>query len=195
MLAAAEQVFAERGLEAKQEDVAAVAGVGVGTVYRRFPSKAVLFEAVFERGIAAGVELLAECSRLPSAGEGVREYLRRTVLEQSGNRGLHEFLYIADGDHFDHLRQRIEPPLTALIERAKAEGSLRADFRATDVPPITLMLSRLAHTDRVLGPQLARRYLEFLLNGIAPAEDQVPVEPAVDDDTLGAWFAALRRTS
>jgi hypothetical protein len=74
-----------------------------------------------------------------------------------------------------------------------AEGALRADFRATDAPALILMFSRLAHTDRTLGPALARRYLELLLNGLAPAADRGPVEPALDDDALGGWLTALAR--
>ncbi|MEV6347628.1 TetR/AcrR family transcriptional regulator [Actinoplanes sp. NPDC051851] len=195
VLTAAEQVFAARGLDASLEEVAAAAGVGVGTVYRRFPSKAALLEAVFERGIDLGVELLTECRELPTGWAALTEYLRRSLLEQSGDRGLHEFLYLAEaaGLHFDRLRTRVEPLLTAIVEQAKSEGALRPDFRATDIPPLILMLSRLSHTDRVLGPPLAHRYLELLLKGLAPSPDPVPITPPIDDDTLETWFTALRR--
>jgi AcrR family transcriptional regulator len=195
VLSAAERVFAERGIDATLEEVAAGAGVGVGTVYRRFPSKSALLEAVFERRVEAGVELLAECTRLPSAWDALCEFLRRSVLQQADDRGLHEFLYTVRDDHsrFAWLRARIEPPLTELVERAKAEGALRADFRATDVPLLIVMFSRLAHTDRTLGPAMARRYLELLLNGLGPDADRGPVEPPPDDDALGAWLAALGR--
>lgn len=190
-MSAAEQVFAARGLDASLEEVATAAGVGVGTVYRRFPSKAALMEAIFERRVDASVELLAECARRPSGWDGFREYLRRTVQVQTDDRGLHEFL--AASGHIAQLRARVEPPLTELIERAKSEGALRADFRATDVPALTLMLIRLAHTDREVGPRLARRYLELILKGLGPTTDPETIEPPVDDDTLGDWFAALRR--
>jgi AcrR family transcriptional regulator len=193
VLSAAEQVFAAHGLDAGLEEVAAAAGVGVGTVYRRFPSKAALQEAVFERRIDAGHELLLDCGRLPSAWDGLREYLRRSLLLLGDDRGLHDFLY-AVGDYVGRLRARIEPPLTDLVERAKAEGALRADFRATDVPLMIFMLSRMAHSHRTLGPPMARRYLELLLIGLSPAADG-PVEPPLDDDTLAVWFAALRQTS
>jgi hypothetical protein len=83
------------------------------------------------------------------------------------------------------------PPLTELIERAKAEGALRADFRATDVPALTFMLSRLAHTDRTIRPALARRYLQLILDGMRPGTDPGPIEPAIDDDTLGDWLTVL----
>ncbi|MFC5747942.1 TetR/AcrR family transcriptional regulator [Actinomadura rugatobispora] len=195
VLTAAERVFAERGLSATLEEVAASAGVGVGTVYRGFHSKTALLEAVFERRLDAGTELLDECRRRPSAWDGLREFLRRSLLQQADDRGLHEFLYTVDTDRtrFDRLRARIEPPLTDLIERAKAEGALRADFRATDVPLLILMFSRLAHTDRTLGPPMARRYLELLLNGLAPGADRGPIEPALSDDALGDWLTGIGR--
>lgn len=190
VLTAAERIFGERGLDANLEEVAAAAGVGVGTVYRRFPNKAALLQAVFERRVDAGVELLAECRRLPSAWEALCAYLRRSVLEQSDDRGLHEFLYAMD---VDRLRARLEPPLTELITRAKGEGRLRDDFRATDVPLLIMMLSRLAHTDRTFGPVMARRYLELVINGLGPGGG--PVEPPLDDDQLGDWLTSLRRTA
>jgi AcrR family transcriptional regulator len=193
VLAAAEQVFASRGLDATLDEVATAAGVGVGTVYRRFPSKADLLDAVFERRVDAGLDLLAECRQLPTAWAALREFLRRIVAMQSEDRGLHEFLYAADTGRaqFEQLRARIEPPLTDLIERAKAEGALRADFRATDVPPLTFMLTRLAHTDRTIGPALSRRYLQLILDGLRPGADRGAIEPAIDDDTLGDWLTIL----
>jgi AcrR family transcriptional regulator len=193
VLSSAERVFAERGLDATLEEVAAGAGVGVGTIYRRFPSKDALLEAVFERRLDASAELLTECMARASAWDGLREFLNHSLRIQSDDRGLHEFLYTLDTsrDRFARLRARVEPPLTQLIERAKAEGKLRSDFRATDVPLLILMLSRLAHTDRAHGPAMARRYLELLLKGLAPGPDPAPVTPPVDDDTLGTWLAAL----
>ena len=191
VLSAAERVFAARGLDATLEEVAA--GVGVGTVYRRFPSKDALLEAVFERRLDVGARLLAECLTRASAWDGLCEFLRSSLQMQSDDRGLHEFLYTLDTNHgrFARLRARIAPPLTELVERAKAEGALRSDFRATDVPLLILMFSRLAHTDRVLGPAMARRYLELLLKGLAPGPDPTPLPGAADDEALGTWFTAL----
>jgi AcrR family transcriptional regulator len=195
VLSAAERVFAERGIDATLEEVAAGAGVGVGTVYRGFRSKDALLEAVFERRLEAGAELLAECARSASAWDGLCAFLRRSVGQQADDRGLHEFLYSIDGsqERFARLRARIAPPLTELVERAKAEGALRADFRATDLPLLILMFSRLAHTDRTLGPPMAQRYLELLLNGLAPGLDRGPVVPPPDDDALGTWLTELNR--
>ena len=186
VLAAAERVLAERGLDATLEEIAAAAGVGVGTIYRRFPSKDALLEAVFERSVDASLGVLRECGSLASAWDGLREFLRRTVAGQSGDQGLHEFLF---RDRSDRLRERMEPPLTELVERAKAEGKLRADFRATDIPLLVMMLSRLAHTHRTLGPVMAKRYLEIVLKGLGPEPDQDTIPPPVDDEALGAWLA------
>lgn len=193
VLSAAERVFGERGLDATLEEVAASAGVGVGTVYRRFPSKDALLDAVFERRLDAGADILAECMNRASAWDGLCELLRRSLRMQSDDRGLHEFLYTLEPNQsrFATLRERIAPRLTELVERAKAEGALRNDFRATDVPLLVLMLSRLAHTDRVLGPVMAGRYLELLLKGLAPSADPTPIPPAADEDALDAWFGSL----
>ena len=195
VLAAAERVFGRRGLAATLEEVAADAGVGVGTIYRRFPSKEALLEAVFDRKIDAGMDLLTACLRRPSGWDGLCEYLRTVIELQSADRGLHEFLYTTSmiDSSIKRLRQRVEPLLTELVERSKSEGKLRSDFRATDVPVLILMLSRLAHTDPVLGPDMARRYLELLLKGLGPTPDPVTVPIPPDDDTFGHWLAAQAR--
>lgn len=203
MLSAAERIFAERGLDATLEEIAAAAGVGVGTVYRRFASKDALLKAVFDRRLEAGTDLLAACAAHESAWEGLCTLLRRSLSVHVDDRGLHEFLYVhrthrdrhgdPAGPQPPQLRERVEPPLTALINRAKAEGALRDDFAATDIPPLILMLSRLAHTDPTLGPTLARRYLELLLQGLRPGADPTPVPPPPDNDALARWFTALGR--
>jgi AcrR family transcriptional regulator len=194
VLAAAERAFARRGLSATLEDVATEAGVGVGTIYRRFSSKDALLEAVFDRKVAAGADLLRSCLRQSSAWDGLCGYLRAVVAQQASDRGLHEFVLAAGAvsGSITLLRARVEPLLTPLVERAKAEGRLRTDFRATDVPLLVAMLSKLAHTDPVLGPDLARRYLEILLKGLGPDADPAEVPAPPDDDSFGAWLAAQR---
>jgi len=195
VLAAAERVFGKRGLSATLEEVAGDAGVGVGTIYRRFPSKEALLEAVFDRKIDAGIDLLAGFLKRSSGWNGLCEYLRTVIDQQAADRGLHEFLYTTSmlSGGIARLRERVEPLITELVERAKAEGKLRADFRATDVPVMIMMLSRLAHTDPVLGPALARRYLELLLKGVGPTADPVAIPIPPDDDTFAGWLAGQAR--
>src|SRR3954447_5600139 len=87
ILAAAAEVFAERGLGVSLDDVAAAAGVGVGTVYRRFPDKDSLIEALFEQKIH-GIEELARTSlEIEDAWEAFSGFMRAMCRMQAEDRG------------------------------------------------------------------------------------------------------------
>ncbi|HJQ45086.1 MAG TPA: TetR family transcriptional regulator [Amycolatopsis sp.] len=196
VVSAADRVFAAQGLGATLEDVAAAAGVGVGTVYRRFASKEALIQAVADRKLRTGIELLTEAQRAPSAWEGLVFYLRVGLDLHAKDRGLHEFMHTPEliGERLAEIRAAVAPLMADLIGRAQAEGALRADFAVNDLPLIGLMLSRLAHTHPTLGPRFARRYLELLLKGLAPSQDPAPIPCAPDDDSYTAWCAVLTPT-
>ena len=193
VVAAADRVFAARGLGATLADVAAGAGVGVGTIYRRFPTKEALVQAVFDHQIQTGAELVAECLQFSSARHGLDTLLRRGLELQGGNRGLHEFMYKPEllSGRLVEIQARVEPLIAELVNRAKTEGALRHDFHVNDLSLIVLMLSRLAHTSPTLGPNLARRYLELLLKGLDPTPDAGPVPPCLDDHAYARWVDSL----
>jgi AcrR family transcriptional regulator len=193
VLAAAATVFGRRGLGATLEEVATAAGVGVGTIYRRFPNKDALIQAVFERELDNNVELLAECLQLPTGWEGLCALLRRGLDQQAADRGMSEFAFSAAivGGPLAAVRRRVEPMMAELIRRAQIEGALRHDFTVNDVPVITFTLTRLAHTHPDLGLDLARRYLEILLAGLAPHEGAAPLPGRLDDEAYSRWLTDL----
>ena len=190
ILRAAEEVFAVQGLDASMDDIAVAVGLGVGTIYRRFGSKAELVDALFDQRLERFVELIMDGASRPTAWEGLCEVMRSFVAIQGENRAVQQLFFTSADDAAIRLRARIEPLLTDLVERAKAEGSLRLDFAATDVPILTNSISRVAHAASPAGPELARRHLELVLKGIAATPDPVAVPPALSDDDFGAWIRA-----
>lgn len=190
ILEAAEEVFAVQGLNASMDDIAAAVGLGVGTIYRRFGSKAELVDALFDQRLERFVELIMDGASRPTAWEGLCEVMRSFVAIQGGNRAVQQLYFTSSDDAALRLRARIEPLLTDLIERAKAEGSLRADFAATDVAILANSISRVAHATSPHGPELARRQLEFVLKGIAATADPEPVPAALSDDDFSEWIRA-----
>ena len=190
ILEAAETVFATQGLGASMDDVAAAVGLGVGTIYRRFGSKAALIDALFDQWLEQFEELIRDGARRPTAWEGLCEVMRSFVSIQARNRAVQQLFFTSADDAARQLRQRVEPLLTDLVERAKAEGALRADFAATDVPILTNSISKLAHAASPHGPELARRHLELLLKGLAATPDLAPVPPPLSDDDYGDWIRA-----
>src|SRR4029079_15919418 len=89
---AAREAFAEVGIDAPMEEVARRAGVGMGTVYRRFPAKEDLIDAVFEEALADVEAIATEALQVPDAWTGFRLYIERTMELNAANRGLKDVI-------------------------------------------------------------------------------------------------------
>ena len=86
MLDVAARVFAQRGSEATLNDIAHAAGLGVGTVYRKFADKKALFDALFDEKVDALVDLAERASKLTDAGAAVRELLLGVMAQRASDR-------------------------------------------------------------------------------------------------------------
>lgn len=171
ILAAAAELFTERGLEPSLDDVARHAGVGVGTVYRRFPDKASLADALFDERIDALVALAEEARAEPDAWAALVSFLERSGEMLVSNRGLRQILMFAAEGHDRGIcaRDRMRPAIQSLIERAQADGQVRADLRPTDVPMIEFMVAAAAEYAWQVRPTVWRRYLALILDALRPA--------------------------
>jgi AcrR family transcriptional regulator len=185
--AAAAEVFTERGLDATLDDVARAAGVGIGTVYRRFPDKESLVTALFRERIDALVTVAEEACAAADPWDGLVSYLEFTAGALSGDLGLRQLMMFGtyDKDQVCYARDRMSPVITRLVERAQASGSLREDFAATDVKMIAFMLAAIAEYASSVAPGIWRRYLAMLLDGLRPSRHgtsslPVPAPSALD---------------
>lgn len=171
ILAAAAELFTERGLEPSLDDVARHAGVGVGTVYRRFPDKASLADALFDERIDALVALAEQAQAEPDAWAALVSFLERSAEILVSNRGLRQILMFAAEGHDRGIcaRDRMRPAIESLIERAQADGQVRADLRPTDVPIIEFMVAAAAEYAWQVRPTVWRRYLALILDALRPA--------------------------
>ncbi len=171
ILAAAAELFTERGLEPSLDDVARHAGVGVGTVYRRFPDKASLADALFDERIDALVGLAEQAQAEPDAWAALVSFLERSAEMLVSNRGLRQILMFAAEGHDRGIcaRDRMRPAIGSLIERAQAAGQVRADLRPTDVPMIEFMVAAAAEYAWHVRPTVWRRYLALILDALRPA--------------------------
>src|SRR5579864_1563646 len=142
ILAAARQLFAERGIDATLDDVADRAGVGVGTVYRRYPNKDALLDELFEEGINELVTLAKESLVNPDPWQALIGFIERLEEGFAANRALEQIVMHSNRgrERSAHAREQMMEPLAALVERAKTEGRLRADFEAADIAMIHTML-------------------------------------------------------
>src|SRR5919107_4085250 len=96
ILAAAAEVFADRGLDVSLDDIAAHAGVGVGTVYRRFPDKDALIDALFEEKIDRAVALADQALEIEDPWEGFTTFMRGMCRMQAGGPGFKDPLLGSD---------------------------------------------------------------------------------------------------
>jgi AcrR family transcriptional regulator len=188
IMAAAREVFAQRGLDATLDDIAHHAGLGVGTVYRRFPNKTALVDALFEETFQQLLEMVEESAQAADPWAGLRGLIVRLCEMQVRDRGLREvMLSSAEGrSNSDRMRGLFKPLVDRLVERAKAEGSLRGDFDPHDFPMVLLMVTAAAEYGRYGEPDGWRRYLTLLFDGLYERRDKpTPLPaPAMGDDEI-----------
>lgn len=196
ILDAAAAVFAERGLGASLDEIAVHADVGIGTVYRRFPNKEALIDALFEDQLDGIVTVAEQALAIEDPWEGLVHFLRAAQERQVQNRGLKELLLGArmgqpSGCMVDG-RERIEPLVRRLVERAHADGSLRADVDVTDMPMLQVMIGASVDYTRDVDPEVWRRMFTLVLDGLrAPAADATPMPVGpLDEAGLAAAMTA-----
>ena len=186
ILEAARTVFAERGLEATLDQVAARAGVGVGTVYRRFPDKEALVEALFEQGVDGIVELAVQAGSIADSWDALVWFLERACQRQAEDLGLRDVTMhgMYGRQRISKARERIAPAVGQLIERAQRDGHLRGDIVAADMPLIELMINAVATYTGRLAPDLWHRYLAIVLDGLSVRRESLSVLPDAPTDAV-----------
>jgi AcrR family transcriptional regulator len=176
VIAAAKKLFADRGLDAQMPDVAKAAGVGVGTVYRHFPTKDDLIAAL----VAERFERLAEKARedleLGDGWEGISDFIRFSAEIQADDRGLCEVMG-SRPEVMDAAARGVGLPelCDRLVKRAQRSGKLRRDLVWEDIPMIACGLGRI--TQATVGPATGRwpRLVEIVLDGLrAPGSQKLP---------------------
>ena len=173
IIQAAAEVFAKRGLDAGLDEIARHAGVGTGTVYRRFPDKSLLIDALIEQRMATLDELADRAVGFDSGWDGLVLFLETVVEQLIADRGLNDMLFTGCGDNelVADRRSRLGPILAELVERAKEQGSVRPDLSVSDVAMAQFMLTAAGSFGGGVRPDLWRRQLGILLDGFRARRD------------------------
>jgi AcrR family transcriptional regulator len=188
ILQAAGEVFAERGLGVTMDDIAERADVGVGTVYRRFPEKELLVEALFEVRLEELVSMAQQALADDDPWEALVGFLERGQALQASNRGLKELMLSTryGRERVACVRERMAPLAEALVERAQACGALRPDVEGTDLPLIQVMLGGIVDFTRDVDPDTWRRLFAIIVDGLRAREPLTPLQaPALDSEQVG----------
>src|SRR3954471_3441086 len=170
ILQAAGELFAERGLGVTLDDIARHAGVGVGTVYRRYADKELLIDALFEQRLASMCAIAAAALEQDDPWDGFVYFFEQGSELQARDRGLKELLTCSahGGAALTDAKGRLRTRVTELFDRAKAAGVLREDADPLDTPVIMFMLGAVMDRARDVEPELWRRYLGLVLDGLRP---------------------------
>ena len=172
LLDAAGQVFEEKGLEASVADVARVAGVGMGTLYRRFPSKEALIEALVSEVLEATIAMAREAAAWPD-GSGLEHFLEASSAYQAEHLGCLPKLW--NTDH--HLMQTARTLIAGLLSDAQAHNRVRSDLTSTDINLVMWSIRGVLETTRANAPDAWRRHLDLLIAGMRPAESALEHRP------------------
>jgi AcrR family transcriptional regulator len=179
ILRAAAEVFNERGLEVSLDEIARHAGVGVGTVYRRFRTKEELVEALFMDRLASVAAIAEQALAAPDPWAGLVSFIEQMAGIMAGDLGLRQILMFATygRDLVAVARQHNAPLVERLVARAQEAGLLRADLRQSDVMFIVFMLTEAAQLAQAASPDIWRRYLTLILDGMRPGREGITPLP------------------
>ncbi|MEV6554211.1 TetR/AcrR family transcriptional regulator [Nocardia sp. NPDC051756] len=168
IIAAARELFADHGLEITLDDVAERAGVGVGTVYRRFANKKELITEVFEQSITEFAEAAESALRHADPWFGLVEFFEYACRHMAKNRGFSEVMLELedDVDRFVVVRDRIKPTVTGIVDRAREAGVLAPGIEPSDFFALIHMVDGIAEFARPVNPDVWQRYMAIVLNGV-----------------------------
>ena len=168
LVASARELFAAQGVNVPVEDITHHAGLGMGTLYRHFPTKEELLDAVLEDSFAELVQAAEDSAAADDAWAGFTAFLERALAAHAANRGLKDVL-AARGhgtQRAEAMRARIRPLLRRMIQRAQEQGTLRPDFKPEDLPLVFWTADRVIDRTAAVAPDYWRRYLGLLLDGL-----------------------------
>jgi AcrR family transcriptional regulator len=185
LLRVAMEAFAEHGVDVQMAAIARRAGLAVGTVYRHFPTKEALVEALLLDRLGLVAEAAQAAQAEPDPWAALEGFIRQVTALQIEHRVLSEFIggrIPATSELQDRLGATFEV-FSTLVARAKRAGQLRADVESNDIRVMVICIAR-AVTGDWPGPEWVRdRYLGVVLDGLhAPGRVKLPGHPPAATD-------------
>jgi AcrR family transcriptional regulator len=187
LLDTAATVLAEQGLDVSVAYIARQAGIGKATAFRRFPTKESLIVAVVEDRLSELVALEGELVAAPDAGAALRDFIAAGAALVAENRGVCEVMYGSLGNaEVFAAYGRIVEIMRRLLDRAQRAGAVRDDITAEDLVLLQRGIAQTAAPLRSSDPDLWRRYLDLLWDGLrpgarSPLSGTAPVFPEIGD--------------
>jgi AcrR family transcriptional regulator len=173
VLEAAKSVFSAGGPEASLEAVAREAGVGIGTLYRHFPTREALFEAVYRREVEHLAELADQLKTEATPTDALRRWLRSNIEFIATKKGMARALALAahkPPDLAAYSWDRLTKAVGALLDRAVAAGEIRADISPEDL--LRALIGMCYMQDQPGWQTSVLRLVEVFVDGLCVAGAQ-----------------------
>ncbi|MCX5522544.1 TetR/AcrR family transcriptional regulator [Streptomyces bobili] len=183
IIAAARAVFAREGLGASMASVAREAGVGIATMFRRFPTKAELVDAVFVDRMDAYADAVAVALDDPDPWHGFVGYIEAACAMQAADSGFADVLTTTfpTAKALERRRNEAYESMVELIGRAKATGRLREDFDSSDLVLLHMANAGVVNATGQAAPDAWRRVVALLVQSFeTPARGPLPASPQHD---------------
>jgi AcrR family transcriptional regulator len=171
----AKQVFIEAGLDVPLDEIVKRAGIGAGTLYRHFPTREALLEAVYREEIIALAELGARLRAELPPEQAIAQWLHAQLSFVFANQGLAISLKAAmdrNGETFDYCRRALRAEARELLAPLQEAGVVRADIEPVDVLRMTQAVSIATDQD---GIERGRKLLDIMLAGLGLPAGRQPV--------------------
>ena len=192
ILDAARKTFAAQGIDVPMSAVARAAGVGVATLFRRFPTREDLINAVFSATMDAYLEASEIALADPDAWHGFTGYLQTVCAMQAADRGFADVLTMTfpAATHLEDQRARAYHGFVDIVDRARATGRLRPDFAPQDLVILLMANAGVLAAAGKAGPESGRRLVGYMIQAFtAPQPATLPPPP--DPDTLSQAMLGL----
>jgi AcrR family transcriptional regulator len=192
---AAARAFAEHGLDAPLEPIASAAGVGNATLYRHFPARADLWDAVLREPLDAVLELVDDCTARQDPWDGFAAWLVGTAELEARRDGFHELMTtrFTGAPALLETRAAIQSGVEELFHRAQASGAIRADAVLEDLPLVQVSIARVIELFGDVAPEVYRRWVDLQLDALraTSAPRRTLHTPALRPNQV--WRGMMRR--
>jgi AcrR family transcriptional regulator len=165
LVTTAAAAFAERGAEASLDDIARSAGVGSGTLYRHFPTRQALLEAVYREQVDLLCARADELLESASPAEALETWLRAVADYAATKRGLAAMMSNLDSGVLSYCRDEMRTAGSALLDRAQEAGAVRADVDLSDLLKLLSMIAT-SNDHSPEGRRRAERLLAVVMDGL-----------------------------
>jgi AcrR family transcriptional regulator len=179
LLCAAREVFAESGLDSPLEEIARRAQVGIGTLYRRFPSREQLIAAALVGKITEYAEAAERALADPDPWTGFARFVESICALQAGDRGLADLLLMtmASSGEIEAVRERANRAAGQLLGRAVAAGEVRSDLTSEDLLLLLIANSSVASAAGREAPRAQPRFVALMLDAFRPSRSAALPHP------------------